>query len=120
MDEVFYNTNLINMNILLMNRHDRLNEIKIDNSLHSPKSKGDSYMNTNSPNHPSSSPISSSPRSPSYSPSYSPVSSYNEDTYLKGNESLLKGNESLLKDEQLSFLKNIRNFNKSIIVNSRR
>ncbi len=96
MEEVFYNTKLIKENLLYINSNSSLNSFQqngtndIQFSLYNPSDD--------------SSPKSSSKSSPSSSPKYSPSSSPDFDK-----------NETVYYDE-ISFLRNIRNLNRSISV----
>jgi hypothetical protein len=110
MEEVLYNTNLLNLNLLYMNGNSAFQPIVITSEsqkIDSPSTSG------------GNSPVSSSQNSPKNTPSpsftlagtkgFSPsTKGFNPDGYTQS------------RDDEISFLKNMRSFNKSILVNCRR
>ena len=133
MDEVIYNTDLMKLNLLYLKynecivpvRTNSLNKSIQNSSKNSPNNTPNSSIN-NSPNSsfnnlssnsPNSSINNSPNNSPVSTPTYSPPNTPVSKTEYNRKPSLDRMNSSFDRDEELSFLKNMRNFNRSIVVN---
>jgi hypothetical protein len=115
MEEVLYNTNLLNLNLLYMNGNSAFQPIVITSEsqkIDSPYTSG------------GNSPVSSSQNSPKNTPSPSftlqGTKGFSPSTKGFSPDGFSSDRYTQSRDDEISFLKNMRSFNKSILVNCRR